>query len=75
MDKANRIRAFHLEKTLKKLPPLTEEERNDLDRMTEAIVVRLLKDPISYRKENAGGNGECAGVVSRLFHLENEEPR
>ena len=75
MNKANRIRASHLDKTLKKLPPLSDEERYSLEKMTEAIVAKLLKDPISLLKENASGNGDYASAVRHLFRLENEAPK
>lgn len=75
MNKADRIRTSQLDKTLKKLPPLNDEERYRLEKMTQAIVAKLLKDPISLLKENAGGNGDLTNVVRQLFRLENEEPR
>jgi glutamyl-tRNA reductase len=75
MNKANRIRTSQLDKTLKKLPPLNDEERYRLEKMTEAIVAKLLKDPISLLKENAGGNGDYASTVRQLFRLGHEEPR
>ncbi len=74
MDKAHRIRKTQLHRTLKRLPPLTEEERYNLEKMTEAIVVKLLKDPISLLKDGSNGDGEYARMVSQLFQLENEEP-
>ena len=73
MDKANRIRTTQLDKTLKKLPPLNHEERFSLEKMTESIVTKLLKDPISLLKENTGNNGDLADSVRYLFRLENEE--
>ena len=73
MDKANRIRTTQLDKTLKKLPPLNDEERFSLEKMTESIVTKLLKDPISLLKENTGNNGDLADSVRYLFRLENEE--
>lgn len=72
MDRAHRIRTSYLNKTLKRLPPLTEEERYSLEKMTEAIVVKLLKDPISRLKEDAGDNGEAARIVNHLFRLDAE---
>lgn len=72
MNKANQIRTSQLNKTLKKLPPLNDEERYSLDKMTEAIVAKLLKDPISILKETAAGNGYYAGAVKQLFRLEEE---
>jgi glutamyl-tRNA reductase len=74
MDKAHRIRTAHLHKTLKKLPPLSEEQRYSLEKMTEAIIVKLLGDPISSLKEHSNGDGEYARMVSQLFRLDEERP-
>ena len=73
MNKANRIRTTQLDKTLKKLPPLNDEERYSLEKMTESIVTKLLKDPISLLKESTAINGDLADSVRHLFRLENEE--
>ncbi len=72
MERGERIRTSHLQKTLKKLPPLTEDQRESLEKMTEAIVNKLLQDPIDYLKKSGGGNGNGHGsdVVSRVFNLE-----
>jgi glutamyl-tRNA reductase len=73
MNKANRIRTTQLDRTLKKLPPLNDEERYSLEKMTESIVTKLLKDPISLLKEETGTNGDLADLLRYLFRLENEE--
>jgi glutamyl-tRNA reductase len=52
---------------MKKLRPLSDEERESLEAMTKAIVTRLLCEPIEYLKTN--GNGGHAALVSELFRL------
>jgi len=74
MKKAEEIRSTQLSKTLKKLPPLSDEEQERLDAMTKSIIIKLLKDPIQYLKTNASANRDDVEVISRLFRL-NEEKR
>ncbi|MFC1872129.1 glutamyl-tRNA reductase [Chloroflexota bacterium] len=73
VSKANRIRHAHLEKTIKKLPPLSEEEKYSLDKMTESIVIKLLKGPINTLKENTNDNGDYARIINDIFRLDEEE--
>jgi glutamyl-tRNA reductase len=73
MTKAEDIRRSHLEKTLKKLRPLSDEELESLDSMTKAIVTKILHDPIQYLKGSDENNGDYAAVVSELFRLNREE--
>jgi len=74
MKKAEGIRSKQLNKTLKKLSPLSDEERERLDAMTKSIVIKILKDPIQYLKTNANANRADVKVISKLFRL-NEEKR
>jgi glutamyl-tRNA reductase len=69
MARGDRIRTTHLQKTLKKLPPLTDEQRESLEKMTEAIVNKLLQEPIDYLK-SCGGSPVGSDIVSRVFNLE-----
>ena len=73
MTKAEEIRRTHLEKTVKRLRPLSDEELENLDSMTKAIVTKILHDPIQYLKSSDGNNGDYAAVVSELFRLNREE--
>ncbi|MBI2859937.1 MAG: glutamyl-tRNA reductase [Chloroflexi bacterium] len=75
MQKAEDIRQAQLSKTLKKLRPMTEEERYNLDMMTRSIVIKLLQDPIKYIKAHGNGNGDGARTISRVFQLEQEEEK
>ncbi len=72
MSRAEEIRSSQLGKTLKKLPPLSDEQRENLEAMTKSIVVRILKDPIQYLKTN--GNSHHAEIVKDLFNLNAERP-
>jgi len=56
MSKAEEIRRSHLERTVKTLPPLSDEELYNLDMMTKAIVLKILKDPIENLKSNGHRN-------------------
>ncbi len=79
-QKAESIRQTQLDMTLKKLPGLSDEERESLAAMTKAIVKRMLDDPIRCLKRDCS---ECARqdchapevhvqVISELFRLESD---
>jgi glutamyl-tRNA reductase len=50
-DRAEEIRLRELERTLRRLPGLDDEERERLDAMTQAIVKKLLDRPITRLKD------------------------
>ncbi|MFC2013881.1 glutamyl-tRNA reductase [Chloroflexota bacterium] len=70
MSKAEEVRSMHLNKTLKKLPPLSPEQRESLEAMTKSIVAKILKDPIHYLKAN--GNGDYSEIIKEVFRLNTE---
>jgi glutamyl-tRNA reductase len=70
MKRAEDIRFTRLNKTLKKLPPLSDEELQSLEAMTKSIVTKILREPVEYLK--ADKNGHHAEIVSELFHLNTE---
>lgn len=72
MEKAEAIRSTQLNSTLKKLRPLSQEEQDYLDAMTKSIVVKILKDPLHYLKNNTAGNGDGAELIRELFRLKVE---
>ncbi len=74
MKKAEDIRCSQLNKTLKKLRPLSDEERESLDAMTKSIVTKILRHPIRYLKANENSNGDYTEVVSELFQLGGDKP-
>ena len=67
MNKAESIRHRQLTMTLKKLPPLSSEQRETLETMTRSIITKILHDPIKYLKAN--GNGHRSDMVQELFRL------
>jgi len=73
MAKAEGIRRSQLNRTLKKLRPLSDEERYRVEMMTRAIVTKILQDPIKYLKTNANASGDYAEMVSELFQLDREK--
>jgi glutamyl-tRNA reductase len=73
MTKTEDIRCTQLDKTLKKLPQLSDEERDSLEAMTKSIVTRILKEPIQYLKANVNTDRDYAEIVSELFRLNGEK--
>jgi len=71
-EKAQAICQAELKKTLGYLGPLTPEQEQSLEVMTESIISKLLHDPIIFLKGNhhrKRGEGELA-LVRRLFNLD-----
>ncbi len=75
MNKAEAIRRSHLARTVKKLPPLSDEDRYRLEMMTKAIVAKILKDPINNIRANGHNNRDYTEMVKDLFQLNEEECR
>ncbi len=73
MRKAEGIRRSQLNRTLKKLRSLSDEERYSLEMMTKSIITKILQDPILYLKTNADANGDYAEMISELFQLDREK--
>ncbi len=69
--KAEAVRRAQLNMTLKKLQPLSDEERDSLDAMTRSIVTKILNDPIQYLKAN--GSSDYTEMVRELFRLDEED--
>jgi glutamyl-tRNA reductase len=72
-QKAEDIRQAQFKMTLKKMPALSEEERENLEAMTRAIVTKVLHDPIKYLKENAHDKKEHSSMLSEIFRLDGEK--
>ncbi len=75
--KGEDIRRAQLEKTLKKLRALSDEERHSLEAMTKAIVTKILNDPIQYLKKNACNTynkKDYTHMVNELFQLNGRKP-
>ena len=75
MSKAEEIRRSHLDRTMKRLPRLSEEERYSLEMMTKAIVSKILKAPIHGLKASGDVNHDYAEMVKELFQLDTEDYR
>jgi glutamyl-tRNA reductase len=72
-QQAEAIRQAELEKTLRRLPNLTDAERKRLEALTEALVKKLLHAPITRLRAEAGTPmaAEYAEAARNLFGLEN----
>ena len=73
MEKAEDIRHKQLNKTLKKIRPLSDDERDSLEAMTRSIVTKILSDPIQCLKSNGYDNRNYNEVISELFQLHTEK--
>jgi glutamyl-tRNA reductase len=73
MKKAEGIRNAQLDKTLKKLHSLSDEERHSLEAMTKAIVTKILQAPIQYLKANTNNNRDYTEMINELFQLDIEK--
>ncbi len=74
MKKAEDIRRAQLDKTLKKLRALSDEEQDNLEAMTEAIITKLLNDPIQYLKKTGHNRQDYSQIVNELFQLNVGKP-
>lgn len=70
-QRAESIRQVELEKTLRRLPELTEAERQHLQAMTRALVKKILHAPITRLRASAGGPqaAEHTAAARVLFAL------
>jgi glutamyl-tRNA reductase len=73
---AEAIRQTELEKTLRRLPDLTEAERNHIEAMTQALVKKLLHAPTNRLRAEASTPhaSEIAALARSLFNLSDEQP-
>lgn len=70
---AEDIRQRQLMITLKKLPPLSQEERDSLDAMTKAIINKMLHHPIKCLKNGGRGREDFVQAVRELFDLDSQD--
>jgi glutamyl-tRNA reductase len=70
MQMAEDIRQRQLGLTLKKLPPLSQEERESLDAMTKAIVNKILHNPVQCVKNDGHLEEDLAQTVRKIFALD-----
>ena len=73
---AESIRQTELEKTLRRLPNLTEAERQHIEAMTQALVKKLLHAPTHRLRTEASSPqaSEYAAFARTLFNLSNGRP-
>ena len=70
--RADALREAELERTYKRLNDLTPKQRERVDAMANALVKKLLHDPIARLK---GDDGErYVGAVRDLFSLDGDDP-
>lgn len=72
MRKAEGIRKHQLQLTLKKLPPLSDEEAESIEAMTKSIVHKILHNPVECLKNNGHDDGAMAETVKELFGIDVE---
>jgi glutamyl-tRNA reductase len=70
MQKAEDIRKRQLQLTLKKLPPLSEEELASIEAMTKSIVHKILHNPVEHLKSNGHRDGAMVETVKELFGID-----
>jgi glutamyl-tRNA reductase len=68
--KAEGIRRRELDRVLASLPGLEADERAAIEAMAEAIVNKILHDPISRLRQQNGRGTDDLAVLRRLFGLE-----
>lgn len=73
---AETIRQTELEKTLRRLPDLTEAERTHIEAMTQALVKKLLHAPTNRLRAEASTPraSEFATLARTLFNISGEHP-
>ena len=75
VQKAENIRQAQLGLTLKKLPKLSDEELAHLEAMTEAIVNKILHEPIQCLKNDPDKREEYIQAINELFRLDGKKPK
>jgi len=70
MQMAESVRQQQLNLTLKKLPPLSPEQQDNLEAMTKSIINKVLQNPIQCLRDNGHQNGDFVQVVRDLFALD-----
>jgi glutamyl-tRNA reductase len=71
-EQAEATRQAELEKTLKRLPNLSEEERRRIDALTNSLVKKILRKPLLRLKSKSGGaqTSQITTLTRDLFGLE-----
>ncbi|GAB4539728.1 MAG: glutamyl-tRNA reductase [Thermodesulfovibrionia bacterium] len=72
-DRAEAIRRNELEKALRRLGPIGEEQIKTIDYLTKAIVNKLIHHPTVALKFEEGDREELIATVKKLYRLNNKE--
>jgi len=74
-QQAEAIRAAELEKTLRRMPGLTELERGRIEALTQSLVRKLLDHPTRHLRAEAASQRapEYAALARKLFNLSDEQ--
>lgn len=71
--KFEQIRKNELSKTLTKLPTLSQQDRNAIDKLTQVLVNRVLQDPIlSLKNKKEMSQPAVLSLFKKLFRLDDE---
>jgi glutamyl-tRNA reductase len=73
VSKAEKIRSSQFDRTIRKIPQLSEEEYYNLEMMTKSIVNKILKDPIKSLKDNGEADSIHIETIRQLFHLNTKD--
>lgn len=69
--KAEEIREKELQRTLAKMPHLSEHDQQTIAKMSSVIVKKILHDPIlGLRKSSLDGDKDAHSLLKKLFKLE-----
>lgn len=76
-QQAELIRTTELEKTLRRMPDLTDAERERIEALTQALVRKLLDHPTRHLRSEATSHRapEYAALARKLFNLSDEHFR
>jgi glutamyl-tRNA reductase len=74
-QRAEAIRLAELEKTLRRMPDLTDTERERIEALTQALVQKLLDHPTRRLRAEAASQqaAEYAALARHLFNLSEEQ--
>ncbi|MCP5463930.1 MAG: glutamyl-tRNA reductase [Deltaproteobacteria bacterium] len=72
--KFEQIRQLEMEKSLNKLRHLSEQDKKVIEKLTQAIVNRVLQDPIlSLKNKRESADSAVVNALKKLFRLDDEE--
>lgn len=72
-SQAERVRAQEVERALRRLSPLSEQDRETIDELSRRIVSKLLHEPTVRLKAPRRLNGALEQAVRELFGIESQQ--